>query len=92
TGMSGEPEIENPWLRAYAVTLQPGKSTEVQTHQNPSLIVLTGEGLVHVTREDGLTAELAGMGSYAWRNAKAKYQVRNVGTVPVKVAINEARR
>jgi hypothetical protein len=92
TGMGAEPEIENEWLRAYSVTLQPGKSTELQAHHNPSLIVLTGEGLVHVTREDGITSELAGMGTYAWRNAKAKYQVKNVGATPVKVAINEARR
>jgi hypothetical protein len=92
TGMNTEPEIENPWLRAYSITLQPGQSTTQQTHRNPSLIVLAGEGLVHVTRDDGITSELSGMGSWAWRNARSNYQVRNVGGVPVKIAINEARR
>ena len=92
TGMSGDPEIENPWLRAYSITLQPGKSTAVQTHHNPSLIVQTGEGLLHVTREDGITSELVSMGSWAWRNARSTYQVRNVGTIPVKITISEARR
>jgi hypothetical protein len=92
TGMNGNPEIENGWLRGYLLTLDPGKSTEMQTHHNPSLIVLTGEGLVHVTREDGITSELASMGSWAWRNARSSYQVRNMGNSPVKVAINEARR
>jgi len=92
TGISGEPQIENPWLRAYSIALEAGKSTELQTHRNPSLIVQVGDGRVHVTREDGITTELNSLGSWAWRNARSTYQVRNVGTVPVKVVINEARR
>jgi hypothetical protein len=92
TGMSGDPEIENPWLRAYTMALAPGKSTTLQTHHNPSLIVQVADGLVHVTREDGITAELDSMGSWTWRNAHSTYQVRNVGTAPVKIVINEARR
>jgi hypothetical protein len=92
TGISASPEIENPWLRAYSITLQPGKTTEMQTHHNPSIVVQTGEGVVHVTREDGITTELTKMGSFAWRNAHSTYQVKNVGAVPVKIAINEARR
>jgi quercetin dioxygenase-like cupin family protein len=92
SGMSGDPEIENPWLRAYSLTLAPGRSTEAQTHHNPSLIVQVAAGLVHVTREDGITSELTSMGSWAWRNAQSTYQIRNVGTAPVKIMINEARR
>src|SRR5215831_12131833 len=92
TGIGGDPEIENPWLRAYSVTLQPGKSTDVQKHANPSLVVQTGEGRLHVTRDDGITSELDSMGSWAWRNANSSYQVRNVGTTPVKITISEARR
>src|SRR5215831_48860 len=91
SGMSADPEIENAWLRAYAITLQPGKSTEMQTHYNPSLIVQTGEGLLHVTREDGITSELDSMGSWAWRNANSRYQIQNIGTTPVKITISEAR-
>ena len=92
TGMSGEPEVENAWLRAYSVTLQPGKSTEMQSHRNPSLVVQTGEGKLHVTREDGITTELTSMGGWAWRSANSKYEVRNVGATPVKITISEARR
>lgn len=92
TGLAGEPEIENLWFRAYRVTLQPGESTEMQMHHNPSMVVQVGEGLTHVTREDGITAELNKMGSWAWRDAHSTYQVRNVGTTPVEVVINEARR
>jgi len=92
TGIEGEPEIENPWLRAYSISLEPGKSTVVQTHTNPSLVVQVSDGVVHVTREDGITSELTSMGSWAWRNARSSYQVRNVGKTPVKLVINEARR
>jgi quercetin dioxygenase-like cupin family protein len=58
TGMSGEPEMENPWFRAYVMTLAPGQGTELQRHYNPSIIVQVTEGLVHVSREDGITSEL----------------------------------
>jgi hypothetical protein len=92
TGLSADPQIENPWLRAYSITLEPGKATEQQLHYNPSLIVLVGEGKVHVTRQDGITAELDTMGDSAWRDAHSTYQVRNLGTAPVKIVINEARR
>lgn len=92
TGMNREPDVENPWLRGYSITLQPGESTAMQTHDNPSLIVQVGEGLVHVTREDGVTTELNTMGGWAWRNARSTYQVRNVGGAPVKIVISEGRR
>lgn len=92
TGIQVEPQIENQWLRAYPMTLEPGKSTEVQSHHNPSLIVQVGEGRVHVTREDGITSELNSMGSYAWRDAHSTYQIKNIGMTPAKIVINEARR
>ncbi len=92
TGIPGDPQIENPWLRAYSITLEPGKSTGLQMHYNPSLIVLVGDGLVHVTREDGITAELSTMGDSTWRDARSTYQVSNRGIAPVKIVINEARR
>ena len=92
TGLAGEPDVENPWLRGYSVTLAPGTSTPIQKHRNPSLIVQTGDGMLHVTREDGITAELTAMGHWAWRNANSAYEVRNVGKTPVKLTISEARR
>lgn len=92
TGVTADPEIENPWLRGYSLTLQPGESTALHTHRNPSLVVQTSEGVVHVTRADGVTSELSAMGHWAWRNAGSGYRVRNVGASPVKIAIGEARR
>ena len=69
-----------------------GESTAMQMHHNPSLIVQVTDGMTHVTRDDGITAELTAMGSWAWRNAHSTYEVRNVGTAPVEFVIQEARR
>jgi len=92
SGVTIEPEVENPWLRAYSFTLKPGESTEVQTHRNPTLIVQVSDGILHVTRADGITAELTAMGQWAWRNAGDVFQVRNVGSASAKFVVNEARR
>jgi hypothetical protein len=92
SGLNGEPEVENPWLRAYPITLEPGRTTDVTAHANPHLVVLVSDGLVHVTREDGITSELTAMGNWAWRKAGSPYQMRNLGKSPVKLVINEARR
>ena len=80
------------WFRSYRITLAPGESTAMQMHHNPSLIVQVTDGMTHVTRDDGITAELTAMGSWAWRNAHSTYEVRNVGTTPVEFVIQEARR
>lgn len=91
-GLTGEPELENLWFRSYRLTLAPGESTPAQTHHNPSIVVQVSDGLTHVTRTDGITAELTAMGSWAWRAPHGAYQVRNMGDTPVEVVINEARR
>ena len=91
-GLAGEPELENLWFRSYRLTLAPGESTPPQTHHNPSVVVQVTDGLTHVTRADGITAELTALGSWAWREPHAAYQVVNKGDTPVDVVINEARR
>ncbi len=92
TGIEGEPQLENLWFRSYRITLAPGESTAMQMHHNPSIVVQVTDGMTHVTRDDGITAELTAMGSWAWRNAHSTYQVRNVGTTPVEFVIQEASR
>ena len=92
SGMDGEPQLENAWFRSYSVELEPGEQTRIQTHVNPSVIVQRTEGLVHVTREDGVVAELDSPGDWAWRDANASYIVRNMGQTMVAVAINEGRQ
>jgi len=91
-GLSGEPELENLWFRSYRITLAPGESSAPQTHHNPSVVVQVSEGLTHVTRADGITAELTANGGWAWREPHSAYQIKNMGTVPVELVINEARR
>ena len=49
------------------------------------------QGVVHVTREDGLTRELSAAGEWEWRNPGSTFLVRNMGNASVIVAINEAR-
>lgn len=92
SGLDVDTELENPWFRSYRRELAPGEATSVLTHQNPAVIVQVTDGLVHVSREDGITAELDAMGDWAWRETGSPYRVSNVGDGPVTVVINEARR
>lgn len=91
-GLAGEPEIENPWFRSYRVNLEPGMETPMLSLGSPSVVVQVTEGKVHVTREDGITAELDAMAKWAWRDANSAYKVVNRGETPVAVVIHEARR
>lgn len=92
SGIDVEPQEENDWFRSYRLTLAPGETTSTQTHSNPSVVIQVGEGTVHVSREDGLTAELTAMGDWAWRNENSSYTITNRGRQPVDVVVNEARR
>ena len=91
-GISVEPQVENQWFRSYRLTLAPGEETPVQTLSNPNVVVQVTEGKVHVSRSDGITAELLAMGDWAWRDAQSPYTIINRGTSSVEVVINDARR
>lgn len=90
-GMNAEPEIENNWFRSYRYELEPGETTALQSHINPTFIVQGSEGIAHVSREDGITRELAHPGDWAWREANSNYQISNVGDSPVAIIVNEGR-
>ncbi len=92
SGMGMDPQIENPWFRSYRIELGPGETTELQTHHNPTVIVQGSAGIVHVSRVDGITNELAAAGDWAWRQADSPFLLRNMGEESVIVAINEGRR
>lgn len=92
SGMPAEPTIENAWFRSYRIALEPGANSAALTLDNPSVVVQVTDGKVHVSRADGITAELDAMAKWTWRDADSSYQIRNVGTVPVELVINEARR
>ncbi|MDX1490260.1 MAG: hypothetical protein R3332_03175 [Pseudohongiellaceae bacterium] len=91
-GMEVEAQLENPWFRSYRYELAPGHSTAVQSHINPSVVIQATPGLIHVSREDGITAELSDMAQWAWREAGSTYSVSNMGTQTVSFVINEGRR
>ncbi|MDX1490309.1 MAG: hypothetical protein R3332_03420 [Pseudohongiellaceae bacterium] len=92
TGLEGEPALENPWFRSYRMTLKPDEMTPPQNHENPTVVVQVTEGISHVTREDGITAEFTGMGSWTWRDANSPFQIHNASSHDIEVVINEARR
>lgn len=92
SGLGVVPQLENEWFRSYRIELAPGEATEMQTHHNPTVVAQVTEGLTHVTRVDGITEELNSMADWAWRDAGSPFLVRNVGTEPVAVVINEGRR
>lgn len=91
SGLQGQPEIENPWFRAYRITLAPGQKTPILLHSSPAVIVQVTDGLAHVSRQDGITAELTGQGSWAWRDADSGYQITNMSSAPIELNITEPR-
>src|SRR5690606_12711719 len=53
-GMPSAPTVENPWFRSYRLELPPGSTSAIQTHINPSVVVQVTDGIVHVSRADGM--------------------------------------
>lgn len=92
TGFAEAPQVENAWFRSWRIELAPGAATPVQSHRQAGFAVLATPGLVHVTREDGITSELDSPGDWIWRNPEVGYTIRNAGSAPVSVVINEGRR
>jgi hypothetical protein len=89
----GQPaDISNPWFRSWRMELAAGEQTTLQSHQNPTAIILANPGLVHVSRSDGHIHELARPGAWAWREADSAFMLRNVGEQTAIVVINESRR
>jgi quercetin dioxygenase-like cupin family protein len=91
-GLAVEPQLENSWFRSYRLELAPGQTTAVHRHRYDVALVQVTDGQVEVSKENGFGAELNGMGSWAWREAESPYTIKNVGTAPVAVVINEAKR
>lgn len=90
SGLSEEPQLENAWFRSYRIELAPGEEARVQT-QNASVVVQVADGLIHVTRSDGITTELDARADWAWHGANQSFAIRNVGRAPTAVVLNEGR-
>jgi len=91
-GITLDPQLENPWFRSFRFELEPGQETQIHRHRHSVLVAQVTEGTTHVTREDGITAELTAMGDWAWREPESPYRIRNVGNTAVSIVVNEARR
>ena len=91
SGVNQEPTVFNPWFRSYRIELGPGEQTELQTHNNHTVVVQGSPGIVHVTREDGFARELDSAGDWEWRKPGSPFLVKNMGSSRVIVAINEGR-
>ncbi|HBX36710.1 MAG TPA: hypothetical protein DEG76_05205 [Pseudohongiella sp.] len=84
-------ELENPWFRAWRLTLEPGARHASITHTNPAFVVqVSPAGALHVKRQDGVTHELDAAGD--WAAAMQAYELHNPGTEPVTLVIKEARQ
>lgn len=91
-GMTVEPDVENRWFRSYRVTVGPGEETPLQTHYQPTFVIMATPGKAHITRDDGITAELRAIGDWTYREEGASFAIRNTGAVAFDLIINEARR
>ena len=91
-GMTVEANVENRWFRSYRLTVEPGAETSLQTHRQPTFVILATPGKAHVSREDGITAELLAIGDWTYRPEGASFLIRNPGTEAVVLIVNEARR
>lgn len=90
SGLPAEAELENDWFRAWRITLQPGERSNEIRHVNPAFVVqVSTEGVVHVERSDGITAELLELGD--WASSDLSYVLHNPTEEPVDLVIKEAR-
>jgi hypothetical protein len=90
-GLPGEPQLENEWFRSYRLELAPGEQTPVIQTRNPTVVVQVSDGHTEVTKQKGFGADLDGMGDWTWRDANTPFQIRNAGTMPLSVVVNEGR-
>ncbi|HUE97138.1 MAG TPA: hypothetical protein VMN39_10785 [Longimicrobiaceae bacterium] len=91
-GLAGEPQLENPWFRSYRLELGPGEQTGLIRHTNPAVIIQVTTGHTDVSNEEAHGADLVRMGDWTWREAGTGYRIRNAGSTPVSVVVNEGRR
>lgn len=90
-GLPREAELQNEWFRAWRMTLQPGERSAEIHHVNPAFVVqVSTNGIVHLERADGVTAELMSAGD--WSAPTQEYALYNPSTNPVTLVIKEARQ
>lgn len=89
-GFTAAPELSNRWFRAYRLTLDPGQTTAAHRHRAPVVIIqaTAGKGL----GEGAMGFEFNEPGQWAYFDADAAHEVRNVGEGTVEFIEVEVRR
>jgi quercetin dioxygenase-like cupin family protein len=89
-GFSAKPELSNRWFRAYRIALGPGEKTAAHRHRAPVAIIqaTAGQG----RGEGAMTFEFNEPGQWAYFDADAAHEVRNVGEGTVEFIEVEVRR
>lgn len=90
-GLTGAPEIENPWFRAWRLTLAAGEQHPLIRHDNPAFLVQVSPGEAHLQR-GGITQELRQPGDWSVLPTGDGYTLHNLTTRPVTFTIKEARQ
>ena len=89
-GFEGEPELTNPWFRAYRLTLAAGQKTAAHTHKAPVAIIQATAGTG--VGEGGMRWELNEPGQWAFFDAGHQHEIRNTGGEPLELIEVEVRR
>ncbi len=89
-GFSTEPELTNPWFRAYRIALGPGEATTAHVHQAPVAVIQATDGTGR--GESAMSWEFNEPGQWAFFDSGARHLVRNTGDGPLELIEVEVRR
>lgn len=76
---SRQPVLENERVRVYRLSLAPGESTEVHTHQLSGLAVAITAGEVEITTQEKMDRVTFAAGDLRWRDDVVTHSIKNVG-------------
>ena len=89
-GFDAEPELVNPWFRAYRVTLNPGESTAIHRHHAAVVIFQATDGTGDA---DGpMRFEFNEPGQWAFFDQEREHVIRNTGENALQLLEIEVRR
>lgn len=88
-GFSAKPELTNKWFRAYRIVLSPGERSATHLHRAPVAVIQAtpGTGL----SVGAVQWELNEPGQWAFFDAGATHDFRNIGDGPIELIEVEVR-
>lgn len=88
-GFSAEPELTNPWFRAYRVALGPGESSSPHVHRAPVAVIQATDGTA--LAESAMNWEFNEPGQWAFFDTGVRHVIRNTGDGPLDLIEVEVR-